>query len=244
MKHLPSPNHDARPPATPVSLLIIHYTNMPDADAALRRLCAPEAKVSAHYLIARDGETFALVDETRRAWHAGVASWRGRRDINARSIGIELDHDGHDAEGRQPPFPDVQMAALVDLSRDIVARHALRPENILAHSDVAPLRKTDPGEAFDWAGLAAAGVGLWPDTASMEAAPLSEGDTGMPIATWQARLAAYGYAVSQDGVFGAETAAITRAFQRHFRPARVDGVADPETQARLDALLTCVAPAG
>ena len=213
----PSPNHDRRPGATPVDMLVIHYTDMESAEAALARLCDPAARVSAHYLVAADGAVFRLVDEDRRAWHAGAAFWRGARDVNGRSIGIELDNPGHRLGYR--PFPEAQMAALAGLARGVLARHPIPARNVVGHSDVAPRRKIDPGELFDWAWLAGQSVGLWPAfQAPAEAAS---------VAT---RLSEYGYETD-------DMAKTVAAFQRHFRPARVDGVADGETVGRLAALL-------
>jgi N-acetylmuramoyl-L-alanine amidase len=222
----PSPNHDSRTAGTPVDMLVLHYTGMKTAAEALARMRDPAAKVSAHYMIDEDGQVFGLVDENRRAWHAGVSYWRGHRDINARSIGIEIVNPGHEFGYRD--FPARQMAALVDLARAIVARHPIPARNIVGHSDVAPARKTDPGERFDWGFLAAHGIGLWP--------------TGGPgllqpdLAEAQRRLSAYGYEVPQSGQNDAHIAKILEAFQRHFRPARIDGILDGETMARLDAL--------
>jgi N-acetylmuramoyl-L-alanine amidase len=221
----PSPNHDARPGA--VDLLILHYTGMLSAQAALDRLCSLEAKVSAHYLIEEDGTVWRLVEEQRRAWHAGVSSWRGRRDINGASIGIELVNPGH--ENGYRPFPEPQMAALEALGRDIIARHPIPAGHVLGHSDVAPLRKADPGELFDWPRLARAGIGLWPDF-SAPPPPASA------IAELQAQLAAIGYDTPQTGNEDAATIAVVTAFQRHFRPSLCDGKADRETRQRIAAL--------
>jgi N-acetyl-anhydromuramyl-L-alanine amidase AmpD len=228
--HMPSPNFDARDCA--ISHIILHYTDMPDADAALARLCDPTAKVSAHYLIRRDGQAVQLVDEAARAWHAGVSYWRGQTDMNAASIGIELDHDGHDAAGNMAAFPAAQMRALIALVADIVARHALDPRHILGHSDIAPGRKIDPGEAFDWAALARAGFGFWLDDIKIEDVPtLASGSTEKAVAPLQKALAAFGYRIVADGHFGPQTQAVITAFQRHFRPAKITGTADAETQS-------------
>ena len=221
----PSPNHDARPGA--VDMLILHYTGMESAQAALDRLCSPEAKVSAHYLVDEDGAVWRLVAEERRAWHAGVSSWRGRRDINGASIGIELVNPGHDNGYRL--FPEAQMAALEALARDIIGRHPIPPRHVLGHSDVAPLRKTDPGELFDWQRLARAGVGLWPDF-SLPPPPAAD------IAELQRQLAEIGYDTPRSGAEDALTTAVITAFQRHFRPSLCDGKADPETRRRIAAL--------
>ncbi|MEC8246498.1 MAG: N-acetylmuramoyl-L-alanine amidase [Pseudomonadota bacterium] len=227
----PSPNFNARATGTDISMLILHYTNMTDAEAALARLVDPASQVSAHYLIARDGEVFALVDEADRAWHAGVSAWQGIRDINSASVGIELDHPGHDVGGQMIAYPPAQMAALVDLSKAIITRHNITPDKVLGHSDVAPGRKIDPGEALDWAALAREGVGLWPEAVEPEeVATLKLGDATPAVAALQQALRAYGYDIAHDGVFGPQMSAVISAFQRHFRPSCVDGQADGETQ--------------
>ena len=213
----PSPNFDDRPNTTPIDMLVLHYTGMQTPEAALDRLCDAAAKVSAHYLIDEEGTVYALVEEDRRAWHAGVSFWRGATDINARSIGIELVNPGHEFGYRE--FPPPQMAALKELAVKILDRHPIPARNVVGHADVAPARKTDPGELFDWAGLAAAGIGLWPD------GDVSDGD---PVEV-PAMLSDYGYDVT-------DAAAIT-AFQRHFHPESLDGSADAETAGRLRALL-------
>ncbi len=213
----PSPNFDDRPSATTIDMLVLHYTGMESAEAALARLCDPAVKVSAHYVIGEDGVVTALVDEAARAWHAGVSFWRGETDINACSIGIELVNPGHEFGYRD--FPEVQMAALVKLATGILARHPIPARNVVGHSDVAPGRKTDPGERFDWAALAQEGIGLWPG----DAEPANAADV-------PAMLSEYGYDVT-DG------AAAIAAFQRHFRPETLDGRADPETLVRLKGLL-------
>lgn len=216
----PSPNHDARRPGQAVEILLLHYTGMPSAQAALERLCDPSAKVSAHYLIDEDGRVLQLVEEERRAWHAGLAEWRGRADVNARSIGVELVNPGHEWGYRA--FPAAQTASLVALARGILARHPIPARQVLGHSDVAPLRKEDPGELFDWAGLAAAGVGLWPGGAAAAAPDEAEA---------RQALASFGYGYLEE-----DFAAVLRAFQRHFRPESVTGRLDAETAGRLRAL--------
>lgn len=229
----PSPNFDAR--KLPVDMVVLHYTGM--KKGALERLCDPAAKVSAHYLIEEDGTAYALVPEDKRAWHAGVASWQGEADINSCSIGIELANPGHDHGYRD--FPPAQMAALVMLLRAIVRRHDISIARVLGHSDVAPTRKQDPGERFDWEGLAAAGFGLWPEgPADGKWKTLKPGSKGNAVAELQDHLAALGYGLAVNGAYGPETKAVVTAFQRHWRPGRVDGVADAETQARLAALLS------
>ncbi|MCH8684659.1 peptidoglycan recognition protein family protein [Pedomonas mirosovicensis] len=235
----PSPNHDDRRGLT-VSMLVIHYTGMETAEAALARLTDPAAKVSAHYTIDEDGTVYAHVPEDRRAWHAGVSVWRGMTDVNAASIGIELVNPGH-AFGYRP-FAQAQMEALTELARRIVGRHPIPARNIVGHSDVAPARKLDPGELLDWKRLAAAGVGVWPagQAGAEDYAPLGPGASGEAVRLYQARLADWGYGLAATGSFDAETEAVTIAFQRHFRPERVTGHADAETQGRLAALLAQV----
>jgi N-acetylmuramoyl-L-alanine amidase len=223
----PSPNHDARSAGRAIDMLVLHYTGMPTAEAAVTRLCEPNAKVSAHYLIDEDGTCYALVPEERRAWHAGESCWAGERDINGLSIGIELVNPGHEFGYR--PFPEAQMAALIELSRSLVFRHRIPPDRVLGHSDVAPWRKQDPGELFDWARLAEAGVGLWVDYVAEGEAP--------PVAIVQDLLASFGYATPTSGVLDEPTRAVVTAFQRHFRPAWVDGEIDAETAVRLAALV-------
>lgn len=231
----PSPNHDAR--TLPLTHVILHYTDMADGAAALDRLCDPQAKVSAHYFIRRDGGCVQLVDDARRAWHAGVSFWRGVRDMNSASIGIELDHDGHAPDGRMAAFPEVQMQALLDLLAEVTARHDLDRRCVLGHSDIAPGRKIDPGEAFDWRRLAAAGYGIWPDAVPVEPVPaLTVGQADKAVLPLQKALAGIGYEISADSLFGVQTEAVIAAFQRHFRPSQVDGQADAETQTLIYAV--------
>ena len=218
----PSPNFNARPEGQAVDILLLHYTGMESTEAALARMCDPAAEVSAHYCIDEDGALYRLVPEAARAWHAGRAFWAGASDINGRSIGIELVNPGH-AFGYRP-FPEPQMARLIALAGEILGRHPIPPARVLGHSDVAPLRKEDPGELFDWPRLAAAGIGLWPD----DPAPLANAPSEAEVRGALARLG-YGY-LDED------LPAVLRAFQRHFRPAAVTGEADAETGARLLAL--------
>ena len=213
----PSPNHNERPAGKAIDILLIHYTGMRDGDAALQRLRDPAAKVSSHYLIEEDGRIHRLVDESRRAWHAGVGYWAGERDINAASIGIELVNPGHDNGYR--PFPQPQMAALIELGRAIIARHPIPAARVLGHSDIAPTRKIDPGLRFPWKTLADAGIGLWPRAA----API-EGDV-------QVALRRVGYTADLP------LQEIVATFQRRYRPAKTDGIADPETRALIAGLL-------
>lgn len=232
-----SPNHDARPDGAPIDILVLHYTGMRTAGAALDRLCDPDAKVSAHWLVDEDGTTTALVPEDRRAWHAGVSFWRGHGSLNDRSIGIEIVNPGHEFDYR--PFPDAQVEAVTALCQGILARHRIPARNVVAHSDIAPDRKQDPGELFPWARLAEAGIGLWPGAAPEEAAalpPLSEGAAGPGVRTLRALLARIGYRIAAEGAFNPPLTHAVAAFQRHWAPHRVDGVADGETRWRAGRL--------
>jgi len=210
-----SPNFNDRPAGSPVDMLVLHYTGMISTEAALDRLCDPAAKVSAHYLIDEDGTVYRLVPESRRAWHAGLSAWRGHRDVNGRSIGIELANPGHEYGYRD--FPAPQMSALTDLAGAILSRHPIPPRNIVGHSDIAPDRKLDPGERFDWRSLAERGIGLYPAQAGV-----ADGDV-------LSLLAEYGYDTGARQVVA--------AFQRHFRTRRIDGKADAETQSILGSLI-------
>jgi N-acetylmuramoyl-L-alanine amidase len=232
----PSPNYDARPPGTPADILLLHYTGMPTAEAALRRLTDPASKVSAHYTIDEEGAIYAHVDESQRAWHAGVSSWAGQTDINARSIGIELVNPGHEFGYRD--FPQAQIEALMRLARAILARHPIPEPRVLGHSDVAPARKQDPGEKFPWAALAKKGIGLWPAHAAVHRArTLHQGDEGADVGALQERLKCYGYGLPVSGRYDEATKLVVAAFQRHFRPRLVSGEADGETQGVLGTLL-------
>ncbi len=235
-KFYASPNHGARV-GGPVDALILHYTGMPTGEAALKLLTTEAGGVSCHYLVWEDGRVWQLVAEDRRAWHAGKSFWAGETDLNSRSIGVEIVHPGHD--GGSPPYPDAQIAAVIGLSRDICARHRIAAARVLAHSDIAPSRKIDPGEFFPWRRLHEAGVGLWVEPAPIRPGPVYEpGALGPPVAGLQTMLAAYGYGVEATGAYDAATRDAVAAFQRHFRPERVDGIADASTLETLRALLT------
>lgn len=219
MIEAPSPNFDSR--RRPVSMVVIHYTGMPTAEAALAWLRNPESRVSSHYFIAEDGTAFRLVDEAQRAWHAGAGSWRDiDSDINSASVGIELANPGHEHGYR--PFPDEQIAALVAMLHGIVQRHAIRPAMVIGHSDLAPTRKADPGELFPWDRLAAEGLAT--------PKPPPGPDPGWTDAGADMALAHYGYAM-------ADPRAARIAFQRRFRPERLDGLWDAECRAVLLGLL-------
>ena len=234
-----SPNFNERPQPALIDILVLHYTGMESGDAAIARLCDPASKVSAHYVVEENGEVLRLVEEDKRAWHAGVASWAGINDVNGRSIGIEVVNGGHDFGS--PPYPDIQMRAVAALCREIISRHPIASRSVVAHSDIAPGRKADPGEWFDWQRLAKAGVGVWVEPVPIVGGPvLKLGDRGDPVSELQFQLANYGYGVEVLGVFDAKTEVVVRAFQRHFRPERVDGVADLSTIATLRLLLDSV----
>jgi N-acetylmuramoyl-L-alanine amidase len=229
----PSPNFDAR--TGPPDMVVLHYTGMATGEAALDRLRDPEAKVSAHYLVEEDGRVFGLVPEERRAWHAGISTWKGRSNLNGVSIGVEIVNPGHEFGYRD--FPDPQVAAVIALLDDIRSRWTIEDGQIVGHSDVAPDRKTDPGERFPWKRLAEAGHGYWVEVPAAPGAPLGEGERGPGVFALQAGLTRLGYDCAPSGEFEPRTATVVRAFQRHWRPERVDGVADGETRARLIALL-------
>jgi len=232
---VPSPNHDARDAR--IDILLLHYTGMQTAAEAFARLTGREAKVSSHYFVDEDGRIDQLVPEARRAWHAGEASWRGAVDINARSIGIEIVNPGHQYGYRD--FPDAQIDAVIALCRDILARRHIRRDRVLGHSDVAPARKDDPGEKFPWARLAAAGVGLWVEPSPIVGGrTLSANDKGTDVEQLQKQLARFGYGLEVSRFYDDKTRSVVTAFQRHFRPARVDGLADPSTVETLRRLLT------
>ncbi len=214
-----SPNWDER--ALPVSMVVLHYTGMPTAEEALARLCDPAAKVSAHYMIDEDGTVTALVPEAKRAWHAGSAYWRGITDVNSASIGIELVNPGHDWGYR--PFPDAQMEALLPLLADIVDRHDISPTNVVGHSDVAPARKQDPGELFDWQRLARLRLALPVPKPKMRLVYDNPG-------AFYLALERFGYDIT-DG------RAAVRAFQRRWRPKVIDGEIDGQIGGLLFELL-------
>ena len=215
----PSPNHDER--ALSVSMIVLHYTGMPDAEGAIARLTSPEAKVSAHYLVKEDGEVLQLVDEERRAWHAGKSYWRGITDVNSASVGIEIVNPGHEFGYR--PFPDEQIAAVIPLVSDIKARHGIGRGNVVGHSDIAPARKEDPGELFPWPALAKRRLALPSPTRDLMDPYWT--DAGFLLA-----LERFGYDVTDH-------LKAVIAFQRRFRPEQIDGIIDGECRAKLLALL-------
>jgi N-acetylmuramoyl-L-alanine amidase len=234
----PSPNYSERRDGATPDMIVLHYTGMPDKDAALNQLCAPMAEVSAHYVVLEDGYILQLVAEQHRAWHAGVSSWAGETDINSCSIGIEIANPGHDHG--YPDFPKRQVAAVTALCRSILTRHQIPADRVLAHSDIAPARKQDPGEKFPWKLLASSGVGLW-----VKPAPIAKtdpvfvlGETDPAIEETQRLLARYGYGgFEPTGHLDGTTRDAVAAFQRHFRQARVDCVIDVSTITTLKALI-------
>jgi len=231
----PSPNHGERQGI--LDMIVLHYTGMIDNQAALAQLCDPTSKVSAHYVVMPDGYIIQLVAETRRAWHAGVSSWAGNTDINSCSIGIEIANPGHDHG--YPDFPRRQIAALTALCRSILTRHLIAPDRVLGHSDVAPARKRDPGEKFPWRLLADSGIGLWVKPAAIkdDGPRFAPGDSNPRISEAQELLAKYGYGVPVTGHLDDATRDVVAAFQRHFRPGRIDGAIDVSTVATLEALV-------
>ena len=229
----PSPNFGPR--KQPPDMIVLHYTGMRGGEAALERLRDPAAQVSSHYLVEEDGRIFRLVPEERRAWHAGASFWRGETDVNSASVGIEIVNPGHEFGYR--PFPDAQIAAVMALVADIRTRWMVPDVNIVGHSDVAPDRKDDPGELFPWKRLADAGHGLWVEAPPAPGAPLKKGDEGVGVFAMQAAFTRLGYDSAPSGKFDEHTAAIVKAFQRHWRQDKVDGVADGATRAQLIALL-------
>ncbi|MET0365185.1 MAG: N-acetylmuramoyl-L-alanine amidase [Sphingobium sp.] len=215
----PSPNFDDR--SLPITMIVLHYTGMPDAPSAIQWLANPASKVSAHYVVTEDGNVVRMVDEAKRAWHAGRSHWRGMDDINSASIGIEIVNPGHEWGYR--PFPDAQIDALIPLVNDIMQRHRITRGNVVGHSDIAPTRKLDPGELFPWAKLARLRLALPRPTRNLMDPHWSDG--GFLLA-----LQRFGYDI-------AEPEAAVTAFQRRFRPELIDGIIDGECRAILLALL-------
>jgi len=240
-KVFPSPNHGERKfrdgaTGRRPDTLILHYTGMADAGEALQWLCNPASQVSSHYFVFENGHILQLVPEERRAWHAGASHWAGETDLNSASIGIEIAHPGHPAG--LPDFPEAQIAATLNLCRDICERWQISPERVLAHSDIAPGRKIDPGEKFPWRRFAEGGVGLWIEPAPIKGGRFfARGDAGPPVEALQAMFAMLGYGVAVDGTYDERFEAVVAAFQRHWRPEKVDGVADGSTITTLRDLL-------
>jgi N-acetylmuramoyl-L-alanine amidase len=235
-----SPNVGERRNGRRPSILLLHYTGVATMAKAVDWLTHAGSKVSCHYAVDEGGHIVQMVPEALRAWHAGDSVWAGDSDINSASIGIEIQNPGH--ELGYPDFPETQLAAVEALCRDIVARHGIRPERVLAHSDVAPTRKKDPGEKFPWARLARSGIGHWvaPDPVLAAEPGLGVGVAGPLVAEVQSFLLRYGYGIEPTGVVDAKTEFVVMAFQRHFRPERVDGRIDQSTIGTLERLLAAL----
>jgi N-acetylmuramoyl-L-alanine amidase len=231
MTFLHSPNFGSRQ-GQKVSLLVMHYTGMQSAEEAISRLCNKDAQVSAHYVIDEKGKIYHLVQEADCAWHAGHSYWRGYRNVNPISIGIEIVNPGHEFGYRL--FPEIQMEAVVALSKDIISRHEIPARNVIGHSDIAPERKRDPGELFDWKWLAGQGIGLWSEAIN-EASGFKHG-----VLEMQAKLAQYGYDVPQNGIMDQATCKVIVAFQRHFRPGNIRGEWDEECSGLLEMLFLAI----
>jgi N-acetylmuramoyl-L-alanine amidase len=235
---VPSPNIDERKDARPPDMILLHYTGMQTGDAALARLTTSASKVSAHYVVFENGRIVQCVQEDKRAWHAGESSWSGETDINSRSIGIEIVNPGH--EFGYSAFPLRQTAAVISLCKSIITRRGpIGADRILGHSDVAPARKQDPGEKFPWELLSESGIGHWVRAAplNLEGPTLTPGERGEQVARLQRTLAAYGYGIVENGEYDDATKIVVTAFQRHFRPAKIDGIADASTLLTLRALI-------
>tara|TARA_R110002126_G_scaffold291791_2_gene458533 strand:- start:62864 stop:63625 length:762 start_codon:yes stop_codon:yes gene_type:complete len=234
----PSPNFGERLNGT-VDMLVLHYTGMDSADEALQWLCSPQSQVSAHYFVFEDGRAVQMVAEEKRAWHAGKSIWKGESDSNSRSIGIEIANPGH--QGNYPDFPLAQMETVINLCQKCAKRWAIAPEMVLAHSDIAPQRKEDPGEKFPWRSLFDSGVGHWVEPSGAAGGRFFQrGDSGQPVEALQAMLGLYGYGVEITGNFDEHLEIVIKAFQRHFRPERVDGIADASTIETLHKLLSAL----
>jgi N-acetylmuramoyl-L-alanine amidase len=235
----PSPNFGPRRNSLKPELIVLHYTGMERADAACDWLCNPQSGVSCHYLIDETGAIIQMVDEELRAWHAGAGSWKGANDINSRSVGIEIHNPGHDLGYMD--FGAAQIDAVIALCRDIAGRHEIAAEMIVAHSDVAPLRKIDPGEKFPWKRLYEAGIGHWVEPELIgDGQGLKTGDDGPKVDALRAQLSFYGYGIAPSGSFDSSMKAVVSAFQRHFRQERVDGIADRSTARTLQRLLAAL----
>jgi N-acetylmuramoyl-L-alanine amidase len=238
----PSPNREARRNGLKPDMLLLHYTGMDSAEGSLDWLTRQESGVSCHYFIDEEGHVAQLVSEAERAWHAGQSLWAGETDINSCSIGIEIHNPGHDFD--YPDFTEAEMQAVEALCLDIMSRHAIPAHRVLAHSDVAPGRKRDPGEKFDWERLARAGIGLWVAPAPVAGdSGLGPGDEGDSVAALQRALVDFGYGVEVTSTYGTGLEKVIEAFQRHFRPARIDGRADASTRDTLARLLLARAQA-
>lgn len=223
-----------------IDILLLHYTGMETGEAALDWLCREESGVSCHYLVFEDGRIVQMVREEKRAWHAGKSSWQGEVDTNSRSIGIEIVNPGH--SGAYPDFPDVQIKSVIELCRDILKRNQnILPKNVLAHSDVAPGRKHDPGEKFPWKLLYEQGIGHWASSdISISETTQNVDQCCIEVSKLQAMLFEYGYGVDISGIYCSKTRDCVFAFQQHFRQNKVDGIADEQTVSVLEGLMSIV----
>lgn len=236
-----SSNFDSRPDNIAIDMLVLHYTGMKSDKEALARLTDSVAKVSAHYFVYEDGRVLNLVPEAKRAWHAGISCWRGISGLNDSSIGIEIVNPGHEFGYR--PFTDAQMDAVSDLAYDIIKRNNIEARNVVGHSDIAPTRKQDPGELFNWHALASEGIGLWPEIKKIHKPHnpvITPGQESTVVAGVQKLLAEYGYHIKIDGFYGPKSESIIKAFKRHFVPEYVNVIWDNVAQARLEKLLEMV----
>jgi N-acetylmuramoyl-L-alanine amidase len=224
-----SPNFESRWNGLQPTLLVLHYTGMKSGPAAVDWLCNPSSKVSCHYLIDVDGEIVQMVDETQRAWHAGVSSWHGQTDVNSQSIGIEIQNEGHAAGC--PLFDPKQMQRVGDLCLDIMARYRLAPHDVIGHSDIAPGRKIDPGEAFNWRALALRGVGQ-----CVVALPTHDLTSSIQIDDAQRLINLLGYGLDSSGVWDERMRIVLKAIQQHYRADKVDGVLDIATSELIKRL--------
>lgn len=232
----PSPNFGARKDGKTPRFLILHYTGTETAEEAVNILKDPLREVSAHYLVHEDGRIIQMVAEKARAWHAGKSFWKGERDINSASIGIEIVNAGVLQDF--PVFTDRQIEAVIHLGQDIIKRHQIEPHCVLAHSDIAPDRKIDPGQNFPWEILYGAGIGHYVEPAAIKGGRFFQrGESGQPIEALQSLLALVGYQITINGVFDEQTECVVNAFQRHFRRHKVDGIADVSTIETLYKLL-------
>jgi N-acetylmuramoyl-L-alanine amidase len=234
---IPSANFGERRNGRKPDMIVLHYTGMLDGKVAVHRLTTTGTEVSAHYIVHEDGRIIQSVQESQRAWHAGASTWAGETDINSCSIGVEIVNGGHDYG--LPPYPLRQVAAVIALCKGIIIRRNIPKHRVLGHSDISPGRKQDPGEKFPWALLAASGVGQYVAPAKIEAGPaMTVGAASNEVRALQEALARYGYGVTVSGIYDFATVEVVTAFQRHFRPALIDGIADPSTIATLNTLLT------
>jgi N-acetylmuramoyl-L-alanine amidase len=239
-----TPNFDYRPEKARIDLLVLHYTGMKNGKEALDKMCDPVAKVSAHYMVDRDGSVVNLVSEDKRAWHAGISCWQGMSSLNDTSLGIEIVNPGH--EWGYIPFTDEQMASVTVLCKEVMARHGIEARNVVGHSDIAPSRKEDPGELFDWKGLALEGIGLWPDVKKMRKSDetlIALGSEDIDVGRIQKMLLDYGYHIRVDGYYGSKTEDVVRGFKRHYVTEHLNVSWDRLADARLKRLLEMVGEA-